>query len=81
MRDDFSMRTTLDIDDDVLQAVKERAAMQKKTAGQIVSELVREAMCPPVTITTRNGIPVIHRRPGARLITTEDVKRWMDEDV
>jgi hypothetical protein len=82
MRDDSSiMRTTLDIDDDVLQAVKERAAMQKKTAGQIVSELVREAIRPSVKVTMRNGIPVIHRRPGARLITTEDVKRWMDEDV
>jgi hypothetical protein len=81
MRDDVLVRTTLDIDDDVLHAVKERAAMQKKTAGQLVSEMMREALCPTVKITTRNGLPVIHRRPGARLITTEDVKRWMDEDV
>ena len=65
----------------MLQAVKERAAMQKKTAGQIVSELVREAICPPANVTMRNGIPVLHRKPGSRIITNADVKRWMDEDI
>ena len=75
------MRTTLDLDEDVLQAVKERAAMQKKTAGQLVSEMMREALCPPRTYTVRNGVPIIHRKPGSRIITNADVKRWMDEDV
>jgi hypothetical protein len=75
------MRTTLDIDDDVLQAVKERAAMQKKTAGKLVSEMMREALCPPTKYTIRNGVPIIHRKPGSRIITNEDVKRWMDEDI
>jgi len=41
------MRTTLDIDDDVLQAVKELAEMRQKTAGKILSDLVREALAPP----------------------------------
>jgi predicted transcriptional regulator len=75
------MRTTLDIDDDVLQAVKELAEMRRKTAGKILSELVREALAPPRTYTVRNGVPVIHARPGAPLITNADVKRWLDEDV
>ena len=81
MRDDRCMRTTLDLADDVLQAVKERAAMQKKTAGQVLSDLARQALCPPRTYTTRNGVPVIHGRPGSRLITNADVKRWLDEDI
>lgn len=38
------MRTTLDIDDDVLNAAKERARHQRKTVGEIVSELAREAL-------------------------------------
>jgi hypothetical protein len=38
------MRTTLDIDDDVLLAAKERARREKKTAGQLISQLLREAM-------------------------------------
>jgi hypothetical protein len=35
----WSMRTTLDIDDDVLQAAKERARRDKKTTGEVISEL------------------------------------------
>lgn len=38
------MRTTLDIADDVLFAVKERAQREKRTAGQVISELAREAL-------------------------------------
>jgi len=38
------MRTTLDIADDVLIAVKERARRQKRSAGDLLSELAREAL-------------------------------------
>lgn len=38
------MRTTLDVDDDVLQAVKERARREKRTAGEVISALAREAL-------------------------------------
>ncbi len=37
------MRTTLDLDDDVLYAAKQLAQQQRKSMGQVVSELVREA--------------------------------------
>ena len=35
------MRTTLDIDDDVVQAAKDLARRQKKTAGAVLSALAR----------------------------------------
>ena len=38
------MRTTLDIDDDVLAAAKEVAKRERSTAGRIVSDLMREAL-------------------------------------
>ena len=38
------MRTTLDIDSDVLSAAKERARREGKTAGEVVSELLRQAL-------------------------------------
>lgn len=38
------MRTTLTIDDDVLMAVRERARRQKRSAGEVLSELAREAL-------------------------------------
>jgi hypothetical protein len=80
MRDDRNVRTTLDIDDDVLQAAKELGAMQKKTAGQILSELARKAICPPRTYDVRNGVPIIHRKPGTPLVTTADVRRLQEDE-
>ena len=38
------MRTTIDIDDDVLAAAKELARLQHVSAGHIVSKLAREAL-------------------------------------
>jgi hypothetical protein len=41
------MRTTLDIADDVLAAAKERARREHKSIGQVVSELIRQALTAP----------------------------------
>jgi len=38
------MRTTLDIADDVLYAVKEKARREKRTAGEVLSDLARSAL-------------------------------------
>ncbi len=38
------MRTTVSLDDDVLLAVQERARREKRTAGQVLSDLAREAL-------------------------------------
>ena len=38
------MRTTIDIEDDVLMAAKELARLQNVSAGCVVSRLVREAL-------------------------------------
>lgn len=38
------MRTTLSLDDDVLLAVQERARREKRTAGQVLSDLARQAL-------------------------------------
>jgi hypothetical protein len=46
----FAMRTTLDIADDVLFAAKELAQREKKSLGQIISELARRAFAQPSTM-------------------------------
>lgn len=38
------MRTTLDIDEDVLAAAKDLARRQNRTAGEVISELARTAL-------------------------------------
>ena len=72
------MRTTLDIDDDVLQAAKELALARKKTAGQIVSDLARKGLEPAGEIRIRNGVPLLPHEPG-RIVTVEMVERLLDE--
>jgi hypothetical protein len=41
------MRIVLDIADDVLQAVEERAQRERKTIGELLCELVRPALTRP----------------------------------
>lgn len=41
------MRTTLDINDDVLFAAKELARREKKSLGQVISDLARRAFAMP----------------------------------
>jgi hypothetical protein len=38
------MRTTLRLDDDILLAVQERARREKRTAGEVLSDLARQAL-------------------------------------
>lgn len=72
------MRTTLDIDEDVLEAAKELAASGRTT---VLSELARRGLTPaekqPVV---RNGVPLLPPRPGSRPVTMEEVNRLRDEE-
>jgi hypothetical protein len=76
------MRTTLDIEDDVLQAAKELAQHDGITTGQVLSALARKGLRadssnpnPPVV---RNGVPLLPS--GGEIITLEHVKKLMDEE-
>ena len=73
------MRTTLDIDDDVLAAAKERAAGQKTTAGKVISDLARQALTRPAEgpLIERNGFFVLPSRGG--VVTSALVKRLEEE--
>ena len=74
------MRTTLTIDDDVLAAAKSLAALQHKSAGEIISELARQALRPNVLKNkARNGVPLLPVRAGAAAVTPELVNRLRDE--
>lgn len=74
------VRTTVDIDDDVLRAAKELAEMRGVTAGKMLSDLARQALAPPRAYRERNGVPIVPRAAGGRVITNADVRRWLDED-
>ena len=79
MRDDRLVRTTLDLDDDVLQAAKELARARKKTAGEVVSELARKGLAPSHKLRVRNGVPLLPHEPG-RIVTVEMIEATLDEE-
>lgn len=75
------MRTTLEIDDDVLQAAKDLAAREGKTAGRVISDLARRGIQLPTRPSRgrpgRSGFEVL---PAAgRLVTPELVQRILEE--
>jgi hypothetical protein len=75
------MRTTLDLDEDVLEVLKELAQVRGQTAGRVASDLVRKALEPPKdTPRVRNGVPLLPPRPGRKMITTALVKRILEEE-
>ena len=76
------MRTTLDIDDDVLIAAKELAAAKKSTAGQVISDLARQALTRAIDVEqlpVRNGFPVLPST--GKVITAEFIDKLLEEDV
>jgi len=79
MRDDRRMRTTLDLDADVLAAAKALAAHQGRTAGQVLSELARKGLAserPKQRV--RNGVPLLPSESG-RIVTPQMVEAALDE--
>jgi len=73
------MRTTLDIDDDIVCAARELATAEKRSLGSVVSELARRGLT-PARIDTDGDLPVIRVPAGTAAITPEMVRRALDED-
>lgn len=73
------MRTTLRIDDDVLEAVKSVARSTDRTVGEVISELARKGLAPAPQEGTEGGFPVFSVSPDAGPITPEMVRRALDE--
>ena len=77
------MRTTLDIEDDVLQAAKELAQRDGGTAGQIISTLARRGLAGSPkksrkTAGSRGGVPLLPSR--GEVVTLEHVQNLMDKE-
>lgn len=79
------MRTTLDIADDVLAAVKEVARREGSTAGEVLSTLARRALTTRPLAADRVGEPPSHYgfkpfQAGEKLVTNEIIDELRDRD-
>lgn len=59
------MRTTLEIDDDLLVAAKDLAREQGSTLGEVISKLARQSLDSSAPPKVRNGVPLFARKAGA----------------
>lgn len=74
------MRTTLDLDEDILQVARQLARQRGATIGQIVSEMVRKSLEPKSALKVRNGVPLFAPKRGARKPGLALVNRLRDEE-
>jgi hypothetical protein len=74
------MRTTIDIDNDVLMAAKSIARTRHITIGRLISELARTALTKRDTAAVeRDGVPLFPVKPDSGVVTPEIVNLLRDE--
>jgi hypothetical protein len=76
------MRVTVDIDEGLLRTARDLARLKHQSLGRVISDLAQQGLMPrPIRyVETRNGIPLLPTRPGARPVTDEDVKALLELD-
>jgi len=76
------MRTTLEIDDDVMEAVREMARLKNQGIGRTISDLARRGLIPDAAPAREMqfGIPVWKHGPGAVAVTSEMVRNLADDE-
>jgi hypothetical protein len=73
------MRTTLNLDDDVVAAARELAAGERRSLGSVISALARQGLT-PARVEADDDLPVIRVPAGTPPITPEMVRRALDEN-
>ena len=73
------MRTTLDLDEDVIAAARELATSERRSLGSVISELARRGLT-PASVEVDGELPVIRVPAGTAPITPEMVRRALDEN-
>lgn len=75
------MRTTINLDDDVVRVAKDYAAVKNLSLGAAVCDLVRKGIEALPPIRMRNGIAVLNLPAGSPVITSERVRDVLDAEI
>ena len=73
------MRTTLDIEEDVLLAAKEIARQKGTTVGRVLSDLARKSLTRKSPVSKKDDLPLFPVKPDAGIVTLELVNQLRDE--
>ena len=69
------MRTTLALDDDILELAARQAKLRGVSLGKTVSDLVRRGLNSPTLSQSKDGIVIFRLPADSPKITTEEVRR------
>lgn len=75
------MRTTLNLEEDVLREAKRYADSRSMPLGKAVSDLVRRGLSTPVQTRLVNGLQVVVLPSDAASVSSEEVKRLLEDEV
>jgi hypothetical protein len=75
VRHHISMRTTLTLDDDILELAVRQAKLRGVSLGKTVSDLVRRGLNAPTPAQDKGGLVVFRLPTDSPTVTTEDVRR------
>ena len=71
----FTMRTTLTLDDDILELAARQSKLRGISLGKTVSDLVRRGLNAPTQAEDKEGLVVFRLPADSPKVTTEDVRR------
>lgn len=75
------MRTTLNLDDDVLQLLKNYASDRSIPLGEAASELVRRGLETPVQMRLEHGFYVVDLPADGPKVSSARVKKLLEEEI
>lgn len=73
------MRTTLNLDDDVLLAVRERARHEKRSAGEVLSDLARQALTRCDSREAEEFHGFVPFPPSGHIVTNELINKLRED--
>ena len=76
----YRMRTTLDIDADVLEIAKGMARGRKLSVGKALSDLARRGARTPIRLIERSGVYVIPKQIEGGPFGPEDVQAALESE-
>jgi hypothetical protein len=74
------MRTTLELDDDLVIEAKKLARQQGLSLGRVITDLARKSLAESGPVKVRNGFRLLPAKPGATRYGMELVNRLRDEE-
>ena len=79
--------TTLQLDDDVLAAARVLARQRRRSVGDVISDLARQALSRPIAdgsqnkVAQRSGLPQLPVRTSGAVVDLELVNQLCDEEA